>query len=63
MEGGAVAQVADALGVPHLIVRAIADKADDDSNVDFNQFTELAALNSARIVEQVAAALSANNAA
>ena len=63
MEGGAVAQVADALGVPHLIVRAIADKADDDSNVDFNQFTELTALNSARIVEQVAAALSANNAA
>ncbi|MEM9516402.1 MAG: 5'-methylthioadenosine/adenosylhomocysteine nucleosidase [Actinomycetota bacterium] len=57
MEGGAVAQVADALGVPHLIVRAVADKANDDSNFDFNQFTAHAALNSARIVEHVAAAL------
>ncbi len=57
MEGGAVAQVADTLGVPHLIVRAVADKADDDSNIDFNQFTAHVALNSARIVEHVAAAL------
>ncbi|MEO1057004.1 MAG: 5'-methylthioadenosine/adenosylhomocysteine nucleosidase [Actinomycetota bacterium] len=57
MEGGAVAQVADALGVPHLIVRAVADKADDDGDFDFHQFTAHVALNSARIVEHVAAAL------
>ncbi len=38
MEGGAVAQVAEQEGVPWVIVRVISDKADSNSEMDFDQF-------------------------
>ena len=38
MEGGAVAQVAEQEGIPWIIVRVISDKADSNSEIDFDQF-------------------------
>ena len=40
MEGGAVACVCSALGVPFLILRAISDTAQGDAVVDFDAFLE-----------------------
>ena len=38
MEGASVAVVCDALGVPFFILRAISDTANDDANMDFDEF-------------------------
>jgi adenosylhomocysteine nucleosidase len=43
MESGAVAQVADAFGVPWLIIRALSDLAGEDSQMDFTRFVHEAA--------------------
>lgn len=57
MEGAAVGQVCALNDVPFLLVRAISDRADGSSNVDFQAFLEEAAQSSARIVLQVLEAL------
>ena len=38
MEGAAIAQTAHLNGIPHLIVRAISDQADNTAPVDFNAY-------------------------
>ncbi len=50
MEGAAVGQVCTLNDVPFLLVRAISDRADGSSDVDFQKFLEEAAQSSARIV-------------
>lgn len=50
MEGAAVGQVCALNDVPFLLVRAISDRADGSSDVDFQAFLEEAAQSSAQIV-------------
>jgi len=50
MEGAAVGQVCTLNGVPYLVVRAISDRADGSSDVDFQAFLQEAARSSAQIV-------------
>ena len=50
MEGAAVGQVCAMNEVPYLVVRAISDRADGASNMDFEAFLEEAAYSSSRIV-------------
>ena len=57
MEGAAVGQVCTLNAVPFLLVRAISDRADGSSDVDFPAFLEEAAQSSARIVLRVLADL------
>jgi adenosylhomocysteine nucleosidase len=53
MEGGAVGQVAQAFGVPHLVIRALSDLAGAESHVDFGRFVEEVAAGSARILRRL----------
>jgi adenosylhomocysteine nucleosidase len=53
MEGGALAQVAERLGVPWLEIRALSDLAGKDSRFDFAQFVGEVARSSARILRQL----------
>jgi len=50
MEGAAVGQVCTLNDIPFLLVRAISDRADGSSDVDFQDFLYEAAQSSARIV-------------
>lgn len=51
MEGGAVAQVSSLNHVPFLIVRSISDKADGSATMDYPQFSRMASIHSAKLVE------------
>jgi adenosylhomocysteine nucleosidase len=53
MEGGALAQVAERLGVPWLEIRALSDLAGKDSRFDFAKFVEEVAQSSARILRRL----------
>ncbi|MDF1618667.1 5'-methylthioadenosine/adenosylhomocysteine nucleosidase [Petrocella sp. FN5] len=50
MEGGAVAQASYLNKIPFVIIRSISDKADDSAEMNFNEFTQLAASNSCKII-------------
>jgi len=50
MEGAAIGQVAYVNGVPFLVVRAVSDKADGTSGVDYMTFVASAAEKNARLV-------------
>jgi adenosylhomocysteine nucleosidase len=50
MEGAAVAQICYQRGIGHLVLRSIADKADESAVVDKQKFYALAARNSAKLV-------------
>jgi adenosylhomocysteine nucleosidase len=50
MESGAVAQIADAFGLPWLIIRALSDLAGEDSQLDFQIFAKEAAEKAAATV-------------
>lgn len=50
MEGAAVGQVCTKNDVPYLVVRAISDRADGTTDVDFEAFLQEAAYSSSRIV-------------
>lgn len=53
MEGSALCGVAERLGVPWLVVRALSDRAGEDSLDDFNAFVDAAAAGSARLVREL----------
>lgn len=53
MEGGAIGQVAEAFGIPHLVIRALSDLAGAESAVDFGHFVEEVAAGSAKIVRHL----------
>jgi len=53
MEGSAVCGVAERFGVPWLIVRALSDRAGDESVTDFSAFLSSAAAASARLVREL----------
>lgn len=57
MEGSAVCDVAERFGRPWLIVRALSDRAGDDSATDFRAFLTAAAASSARLVRALLPAL------
>ncbi len=53
MEGGAIAHVCYLNEIPFLIIRAISDKADEEVDVNYNEFLELAAKNSSFLLENI----------
>jgi adenosylhomocysteine nucleosidase len=53
MEGAALAQVAERLGVPWLEIRALSDLAGKDSRFDFASFVEEVARSSALILRKI----------
>ncbi|WP_335869275.1 5'-methylthioadenosine/S-adenosylhomocysteine nucleosidase [Bacillus sp. 2205SS5-2] len=57
MEAAAVAQVAHNFAVPFVIIRALSDIAGKESNVSFEQFLDIAAVNSAHLVMKIVATL------
>lgn len=53
MEGAAIAQAAYLNKVPFLIVRAISDKSDNSSHMDYPAFEKMAAANSVKLIEGI----------
>jgi adenosylhomocysteine nucleosidase len=53
MEGGAVAQVCEAFGIPWLAIRALSDLAGGDALFDFTAFVDQAAESSATILRRL----------
>jgi adenosylhomocysteine nucleosidase len=53
MEGSAVCGVAERFGVPWLVVRALSDRAGEESVGDFAAFVSSAAASSARLVREL----------
>lgn len=53
MEGGALGQVCEAFGIPHLDIRALSDLAGAESNHDFAAFVHEVAASSATILRRI----------
>ena len=53
MEGAAIAQAAYINGIPFVIVRAISDKADESTEMSYEDFEAKAAVHCARLVESI----------
>jgi len=53
MEGGAVAQVCEAFGIPWLVIRALSDLAGGNALFDFTTFVDQAAESSAAILRRL----------
>jgi adenosylhomocysteine nucleosidase len=53
MEGGAVAQVCEAFGIPWLVIRALSDLAGGNALFDFSKFVHQAAETSATILRRL----------
>jgi adenosylhomocysteine nucleosidase len=53
MEGGAVAQVCEAFGIPWLVIRALSDLAGGNALFDFTTFVDKAAASSADILRRL----------
>ena len=53
MEGAAMCGTAERLGVPWLVVRALSDRAGEDSLDDFKTFLDSAAASSAALVRDL----------
>ncbi|MBQ8140669.1 MAG: 5'-methylthioadenosine/adenosylhomocysteine nucleosidase [Clostridia bacterium] len=50
MEGAAIAQVCFVNEVPYVVIRAISDSADGDADMDYGEFSKIAAAHSAQVV-------------
>lgn len=53
MEGAAIAHTCFLNQVPFVVIRAISDKADQSADINFDDFVNLAARNSSRIIEEM----------
>ena len=53
MEGAAIAQVCYVNGVRFVVIKAISDSADGSADMDYGEFSRLAADNSAKVVKKV----------
>jgi len=53
MEGAAIAQVAHVNKIPFVIIRSISDKADASAEMNFDEFVQIAANNSYKMVEKM----------
>ena len=53
MESGAVAQVCYIMNVKFLIIRSISDSVTDESSMEYDKFSELAAENSKKILKKI----------
>lgn len=53
MEGGAIAQVCELNSVPFVVIRAISDKADGSSHMDYPVFERKAADNSIKLINGI----------
>ena len=53
MEGAAMAHACYVNNVPFVIIRAISDNADESANMSFEEFTKLAAKNSANMIDKM----------
>jgi adenosylhomocysteine nucleosidase len=53
MEGAAVAQVAEAFGVPAIVIRSLSDLAGSESHLDFGKFVAAVAPTAAKVVERL----------
>lgn len=53
MEGAAIAHTCHVNKIPFVIIRSISDKADDSAEVNFAEFTQLAAENSCKMIEKM----------
>ncbi|MBE7036275.1 MAG: 5'-methylthioadenosine/adenosylhomocysteine nucleosidase [Ruminococcaceae bacterium] len=50
MEGASIGHVCYMNGVPFGVLRAISDSADDEADMSFNEFCDMAAKNSSRVI-------------
>ncbi|UOO80801.1 5'-methylthioadenosine/adenosylhomocysteine nucleosidase [Uruburuella testudinis] len=57
MEAAAIAQACLQLAVPFVVIRAVSDLADEKADVSFEEFLQTAAVNSAKMVQQIVQAL------
>lgn len=53
MEGASIAQVCYLNNTPCVIIRSISDKADASADMNFAEFSRLAALNSSHLIEKI----------
>jgi len=55
MEGAAIAQICFQYDIPFVVVRALSDIAGEESSVTFNEFLQLAAENSSKLIKEIIA--------
>ena len=53
MEGAAIAHTCYLNRTPFIIIRSISDKADESADMNFAEFTKMAALNSCKMIERM----------
>ena len=53
MEGAAMAQAAYLNQIPFLIIRAISDKADNSSHMDYPEFEKQAIVHTIKLLEEM----------
>lgn len=61
MEGAAVHQVCETLGVPCIMIRSMSDNANNNAQIDLRKFADTAAANSANIVLGIVRLLNEQN--
>ncbi|WP_416190830.1 5'-methylthioadenosine/adenosylhomocysteine nucleosidase [Neisseria sp. CCUG12390] len=57
MEAAAIAQACFQLDTPFVVIRAVSDSADEKADISFEEFLKTAAVNSAKMVAEIVAAL------
>jgi len=53
MEAAPISQVCHHFGVPFVVTRSISDSANEEASLSFDEFLEIASINSAKMVMEV----------